>query len=289
MPQSLTRLACIVLVCTLSACDIFNREEMAPGFIHISRADLVTNEAVEGAPTHDIVDVHVFANEDFVGSYELPATIAILENGPTRISINAGIKNSGALLRRVIYPFYAPLNIEKDLLPGVVLPVREDSTAVFNYFPNAYNFVFEDFESIGNAFVSGENSDAEVQAQNAVVRSGELSGQISLSSGTPYFFSTLDWELANIPRGIIAYLEIDFKGNNPLEIGIQRGGPTGPKFFLIGLNPREEWTKVYIDLSRTLGQNVGTLPFTFYFESQLLPENSSAEMYVDNVKFVYPK
>lgn len=280
----------VLLSFLLGACDIFNEAELAPGFIYIDSADVFTNLPLEGPPTHNITDVHVFANESFVGSYELPARIAVLENGPTRINVSAGIKNNGQISQRVIYPFYAPLLKEMDLIPGVVLPIREDSIAEFTYFQDAYEFYFEDFESIGNALESAEGSTAEIITQDQEVNFGQFSGQVTLTADAPLFEARTTWDTGGLPLGTPAYMEIDFKGNNPLEIGLVRQfGDAQQKIFVIGLREQEEWTKVYIDLRPRMAQAIGTSDFSFYFESQKPPQLSQVDLFIDNIKFVHLK
>lgn len=278
-------LTCVIVI-LLGGCDIFDEEEIAPGFIYITAADLVTDPVVEGPATHGIIDVHVFANENFVGSYELPARVAILENGPTRINVSAGVKNNGINSQRVIYPFYAPLLKEIDLVPGGIVPIADDSVAVFNYFPDAYNFFFEDFEGIGNAFAPTETSDTEIISQDQTVRDGTFSGRILLTESQPVIQVASDWEVGGISVGTPAFLEIDFKGDNPLEIGFLVG-ESNQKVFVIGLREQEEWTKVYIDLRPRMANFVGTQEFSIYLESQKSNTVEQAELFVDNIKLVY--
>lgn len=279
----------LILLFPLSGCGLFEDDDMVPGLIRIERADIITDEALQGAATHNIVDVHVFANEDFVGSYELPATIAIRENGPTRLNINAGIRNSGSVSSRIIYPFYAPIVEEVDLIPGVVMPISSDSTGVFSYFPTGLNFFIEDFENVGSAISITPASNADLLPQSEVVRSGNASGKITLNDNEPFFQAVSQWEINNPERGSTVYLEIDFLGNNPLEIGLQRLGNDPVKIFVIGLNPQQEWTKVYVDMTQPLANFIGNEPFVVYFESTRLSNVAVAEMYIDNVKFVYPQ
>ncbi len=275
----------LLVFALISGCDIFDKEEMVPGFIHITRADVETL-FTEGAPSHGITDVHVFADEEFVGSFELPSTIAMLKNGPTRINISAGIRNNGIVNQRIIYPFYAPLIIDRDVIPGIVEPVRSDSTAVFRYFQNALSINFEDFEGTGTNIVPINNSPVEMLSQGDVVKTGLFSGKISLTEEAARFEAATQWELGGIPRGRVSYIEVDFLGNNPLELGVRL--PNGQKFFVIGLNPRDSWTKVYIEMTPILGQFIGPQAFEIYLESQLRPGQSSAELYIDNLKFLYP-
>lgn len=285
MPKVLL-LTSVVLM--LSACSLFEQDDNVPAFIHISYPDLITDVTTEGDASHGITDVHIFADEDFVGSFELPATVAILKSGVTTINISGGVRNNGISTQRIIYPFYAPTIFEKELIPGTVLDITPDSTVMFRYFPNALSIFFEGFENPSNSLFTTDASNALVQIQTEEVRSGQSSTRITLSPEQDYYEANTGWEVGNIALGRIAYFEIDFKGNTPLEIGLLRLGNFPQKRFVLGLNPREEWTKVYVELTADLAQFVAGQQFRIYLESKLQPGATQAEMYIDNLRLVYP-
>ncbi len=277
-------------ICLFTACDIFDKDEDVPSFIHISQADLTTLSG-EGANTFDIPDVHVFANEQFVGTFELPANVPILAAGPTRLNISAGIKNNGISSRRIIYPFYAPINVEYDLIPGLVTPVGADSTVTFSYFPTGtLTFFNEDFESTGSSLTPNSESTAVLTITNNAneVRSGFGTGKITFSEEEDYFFATTTWNLVNLPRGRNMYLEVDFKGDQPLEVGVRTLNPVQLNYFVLGMNPRTEWTKLYIDFTQIIASLVQTTSVQIYFESRKPPGSPSGEIFIDNIKFVLP-
>lgn len=276
------------LVLLLSACSLFEQDDNVPGFIHVSYPDLVTDATTQGDASHGITDIHVFADEDFVGSFELPATVAILKSGVTTINISGGVRNNGISSQRIIYPFYAPTIFEKELVPGAVLDITPDSTVVFEYFSNALNIFFEGFENPSNSLITTDDNNASIQIQSEEVRSGLSSTRITLNPEQDFYEVNTGWEVGNIAQGRIAYFEIDFKGNNPLEIGLVRLGNNPQKRFVLGLNPQEEWTKVYVELTADLAQFVATQQFRIYLESRLQPGATEAEMYIDNLRLVYP-
>lgn len=277
------------LVLMLSACSLFEQDDSVPAFIHVSYADLNTNLNTEGDASHGITDIHVFAEQDFVGSFELPSNVAILKDGVTTLNISAGVRNNGISSQRIIYPFYAPTVIEKELIPGTVLEVTPDSTVVFEYFPDGLNIFFEGFEEPSNSLVTTDANTASIQVQSDEVRSGLGSTRIVLNPDQDYFEVNTGWEVGNIPQGRIVYFEIDFKGNNPLEIGLVRVGNNPQKRFVLGLNPQEEWTKVYVELTADLAQFIATQQFRIYLDSKLQPGSTQAELYIDNLRLVYPE
>lgn len=283
-------LFCTFFFASLTACDIFDREEPVPTFVRIDTASLTTILNEQGANTHAITDVHVFANEQFVGSFELPATVPILEQGNTRLSINAGIKNNGLVSNRIIYPFYAPLLQEVELIPGVVTTINANNNANFTYFPTGLNFLIEDFESIGSSLAIDPSSKATLLPTNVAseVRSGNGAGKIEFTTENNYFFATTTWQLPSLPRGRNMYLEIDFRGDVSLLIGVQVLQPEFNRTFALGLTPRDQYTKVYIEIGDEVSQQFLTSAVKFYFEAALPPGQTQGTILMDNIKFIYP-
>ncbi len=279
-----------LLLCTLvfAGCSIFDKDEMVPGFIHVSAADLQTQTG-EGANTSAITDVHVFANEQFVGTYELPANVPILENGPTRLNISAGIKNNGITEQRIIYPFYQPIIMTVDLEPAQITQVSDDSVLTFSYFPSELNFAFEDFEGTGITLEIEDTSSANIGviSDPQQVRSGNGSGMVTMTNNKPVFLAFTTWPLVNLPLGRRMYLEIDFKGDVALEIGIETINPQVRQLFALGLNPQPDWTKVYVDVSDLIASQFQTNSLRFYFRSQKPTSLGEASIFIDNIKFIY--
>lgn len=273
-----------------SGCSIFDKEETVPGFVVITANDLETF-AGQGANTINAPDVHVFANEQFVGTFELPATIPVLENGPTRINVSAGIKNNGISSNRIIYPFYAPLNREINLMPGVVTPINADTVPTYRYFPvGTLTFFLEEFEDIGTSLQRPDTSFAQlvITTDDEEVLSGNGSGKVVLNDSKPNFEARTTWNMTNLPKGQVMYLEIDFKGTNALEIWVRTLDPQINKFFVAGLVPQTEWTKVYIEMTGAIASQFQTNAFQLTFESRKPFSSIEETLFIDNIKFIYP-
>jgi hypothetical protein len=275
---------------------VFDKDEPIPAFISVEAADLMVEpDGSQGAGTSAIVDAHIFANDIFVGTIELPGRVPILEEGDTRITLAAGIKNNGISSDRIIYPFYQSLVKTIDLQPGVVQPFDEDSVAVFQYFEDdgfgGLKFLFEGFEGIGNIWEPAElNGTAIVNiTDTSEALSGSGCGKITLDDDFPDFevySQTSEWDFSDVNPGQPVYMEVDYRGNNPLEIGIRLNNETQSKIFALGLNPRENWTKVYVELTNEIGLGQST-DFQIYLETKKTTNEPQAIIYLDNLKVVY--
>ncbi len=279
----------LLAVLALSSCDAFDKEETIPAFILINSADLVT-DTNQGANTHGILDATVFADGVFVGTFEMPAVVPILQNGVSTITVAAGIKNNGLSQDRIIYPFYDFTVREINLLPNAIIPFTADTTVTFQYYENILNFEYEDFENVGTGLVPFDESNAtflQISEPAENVSIGQ-SLEVTLTPDSSIFFVATNWPLQNLPQGNNIYLEIDFKGDHPLEIGILAFNSTVLKVFALGILPTDEWTKVYVDLTNEIAQQVNTNNFAVYLESRLGPNDGEKRIYIDNLKFVYP-
>ena len=283
-----------LLIFLVAACDVFDKDEPIPSFVYIEAADLTVNsDGSQGEPTSAIIDASVFSNDIFVGTIELPGSIPILAEGATRIAIGAGIRNNGISSDRKIYPFYNFSEQTMDLKPGEIIPFNDDSIARFRYFEDdnfgGLEFLVEGFEGIGNIWVPAQLEGTPIINSSDNVLSGNNSGKIILDDDFPDFevYSQLpDWDFSGINPSQTVYLELDYQGNNPLEIGIILNNSPQSKLFALGLNPTEEWTKVYVELTDEIGMGQ-TSNFRIYLEAAKITDENQAIIYLDNMKIVY--
>jgi hypothetical protein len=285
------RLFYFFLALAFVSCDIFDEDEPVPSFVYIDSGDLIVNAGgSQGDATFEVIDAHVFANDFFVGTIELPGQVPILNAGSTKITIGAGIRNNGIFTDRIIYPFYQFLETNIVLEPGVVHPISSDSVATFQYFPGA-NILHEGFEGIGNVWAPLDPDGTAIvnTSDQGEVLVGSSSGKIVLTNEFPNFevvSQDPEWDLSGIIPSRVVYMELDYKGNNPLEIGIRTRSPQVRKIFALGLNPTDEWTKIYVELTNEIGQGQ-TNDFQIYLESIKSTVADEAIIFVDNMKVVY--
>lgn len=279
----------IFLIGLLLSCDIFDKEEDIPGFIYVDSADLSTKTG-QGSNSSSIIDITAYANNEFLGTFELPATIPVLTIGDIELVIAPGIKNNGMVSDRRMYPFYQFYRKTFTVIPDAVVPVAPDSNITFKYYNEGLYFYIEDFEETGYELIEAAGSNAilnQITTPPENVKDG-YTLEVLLDSEHDHFEVRTDWGLTNLPKGNNMYLEIDFKGTVPLEVGIIAASPVVKKIFALGLVPQEDFTKVYIDLTEKISREVSTTHFEIYFEAQLPSTSESAELYIDNIKFIYP-
>ena len=88
-------------------------------------------------------------NDKILGSDDLPCSMPVLENGTTRLRVQAGIKNNGVGSTRIRYPFYQPYDTVIQVVPGNSIEV----TPVYQYYSNLDFDISRNFES-GNFLIS---------------------------------------------------------------------------------------------------------------------------------------
>lgn len=279
----------IFLMGLFLSCDIFDKEEDIPGFIYVKSADLQT-KAGQGSNSSNIVDIIAYANNEYLGTFELPATIPVLTTGDIQLAIAPGIKNNGMISDRRMYPFYQFYRKNFTVIPDAVVPIDSDSNITFKYYDDGLKFYIEGFEGTGYELVGASSSTAilnQITSPPENVKDG-YTLEVLLNAEHDHFEVRTDWGLTDLPKGSNMYLEIDFKGTAPLEIGIITASPVVRKIFALGLVPQKEFTKVYVDLTEKISQEIATTHFEIYFEAQLPAGSESAELYIDNIKFIYP-
>ncbi|MFK7907122.1 MAG: hypothetical protein AB8B69_18445 [Chitinophagales bacterium] len=258
--------------------------ELNPAYVYIEDVKVETSSN-EGVGTNKVTTIWAFVGNEPLGVFELPALIPVLAEGQGTLSIQAGINNNGVSADRVIYPFYTTAVITVDFQPletDTIVPV-------FNYAEKA-NFAFiSDFDAFGNFF----EGDLTTTANEAEVLSGIRSAKIVLDSSDDNFvFKNSNTHLIPSNQQQAVYLEIDYKCTHPFDVFIEASDNTGSApigSFLLFIAAREDWNKIYIDLTNTIAalklQN--KTQFRIIFDGNLPDGESSGTFFWDNIKLIY--
>ena len=96
-------------------------------------------------------------------------------------------------------------------------------------------------------------------------------------------------EFSNLPQaGAPVYLELDYKCNTRFLVGVYVNFPQSVlQKDLLWINPKENWNKIYINLTSTVSEAVGADFFKVFIGMQrdfTLDENSIC---FDNLKVIY--
>ncbi len=274
-----------VLILILIAC---KKGDKVPSYLDIPSVGLITSD-VQGSATSKITDVWVYADEELMGVWELPARVPVLREGTSTIRVTPGIKRNGMFDDRLRYPFYTSWT------SGVDLELKEVSTISpeVSYTSQA-NFWIEGFEEAGSALSVTENSDTTLirftpVEHPDVVLNGSPCGGFILDGAHPYIrlFTTEDFQMTGGP----VFLEMDYRCNMVFTVGVllnSGGQPQAlPYVFVVPTlhdNGTSYWNKMYIDLSPVFNQAVTQR--NIFFEATLPEDLSLGHVYLDNIKLV---
>lgn len=243
----------------------------------------VSATASQGTESNNISNIWVDVEGANLGVYPLGTTFPILEDGPTRFFFFAGIKENGISSTRIIYPFFLPDTITIDLVQTEI----DTFNPVFEYVPATkfYNFDFEN----GNPFEGMGRTDSA-----DLVFEGSACGLMSLDNINNTGVARLIDGLEDLPFGTPVFIEMDYRNNNAFVFGIEATDVNGTfyAFNKLAITPKEEWNKIYINVSPdiTLLNNDNPIPireYNFTIKATKADDIDRAEIYIDNFKVVY--
>lgn len=274
----------------LLQCDIINPEEAVPAFLQIETFELQTDPRVQGSASNKITEVWVTVNDEFLGAYQLPATVPVLMTGSVQVYLEAGIKDNGIGSTPDIYPFYRPYQTQVDLIPDQTVNLRPTTT----YDPDTRFAMIEDFETGLTPFQDTILGMGGMKVGTEDVFEGTYSGKISLTKDDPIIeLATLGNFIDLTERSPLVYLEVNYKSDVPVIFGlIGNNGPNDRNaVFDPGFNPKETWNKIYFNLSGILATSpydkhqLGLRAFIPSENGQFTLNN--ATVWLDNLKLVH--
>jgi len=280
-------LASTLLVIALPSCELINPEEEIPAFVHIDEFSFTTVEG-QGYPVHSLTDAWVFVDEEFIGTYELPATIPILSAGPTNLRIEPGVRVSGLVGQRSVNPFMRKYTGTVSLFP--------DSQVVINPAITYEDWVtfkwMEDFEEDAGFSISNTtNSEGSVQRVPDPEAYVGNSMKMSIPAGSNFMecSSNLFYVLPTAAAPV--FLEFTYRNNNSMYVGLISRTLSGfTQTSILVLNPSEEWKHVYVNLTETVSSStlVGALGHQVFF-GFIRDEGVEGEAYayLDNIKMMH--
>lgn len=241
-----------------AGCDIINPQEKVPTYLHIDSFNFVsTDPARHGSISNKITSVWVYYDNVQVGVFDLPANVPVIAEGTRVVQLRAGISYNGMNNYQIRYPFYTFDSMSVTADPGKVKNVSPKTQ-----YSNSVKFEWkEDFET-GNSF---RKVDDGLETDTSIVRTTD-GGRVFEGAAAGFIY--VDDQHANsqnISNNSFPYasgdvfLELNYKCNIPFEVGLQTtisGGIIVYDYFG-GINAKEEWNKIYINLAQFMSENKG--------------------------------
>ena len=263
----------ILFLLLLFSCENENINEV-PSYIQIDSVNLEENTS------ENITDVWIYIDDILQGVYELPCKIPLLEEGNHKLRVRAGIKENGISATRIPYPFYTSYIIENQnfISEGSII-LNPD----FNYIDNI-TLIKEDFEGIGLNLQSTLISDTSI---NLVNNTNNNYGQGVLND------SLISFEIAtdefNIDQLGPVFLELDYMSNTQFLVGIYANFPQSLVLQkdIIWITPKEEWNKIYINLSSTIQESNQAESFKVFIGMRRDFTKDTNWVNLDNLTIIY--
>jgi len=285
-------LSAILLALCFGGCD---KEEAIPSYIYIDSVNLETT-AGQGSAAADFTTIQVFSGADEIGQFFLPARIPILEEGPTTLDFFAGVNDNGVFNTPVSYILLKPISMEVDLAAAQI----DTLDLTFNY-KDILKFAFiEGFESENQIFLEDfDGNENKLVLTDQDVFEGNRSGSMIVTEEDNVLavgsILSQDLPLGGVP----VYLEINYKSEIPLEIGISWVSASNGRetSFLNVINPKDEWGKIYINYTEQLEliNNIGGIQaWQILLRARMPEENGTVlsgerEVLLDNIKLIHYK
>ena len=81
----------LLLILSMSSCEIINPEIKIPSYMHIDSISLNTDYPTQGTNSNKITDAWIYIDGKLTGTFQMPVTFPILAEGNHNLTIRAGI------------------------------------------------------------------------------------------------------------------------------------------------------------------------------------------------------
>lgn len=260
-----------------NSCSKDELEATIPAYISIDKFTISSNYSTQGTSSSNITDAWVYIDNDLVGIFELPAKFPVLKEGSVKIDVYPGIKENGISERRTRYLFYNTYSQQITLEKGKTLSISPNTS----YTSGTTFFWMEDFESASLPFSYSVISDTVVYKTNSDVFEGFYSGKVSMIPGMD-FFECYTQAFTTIPRNKTIFLELNFKCNQPVLVGLYADSDQIGVFYL---NATTTWKKIYLNFTEPIKTKSNAAEYKIFFGFQ--SKVDYPEFVFDNLKIVH--
>ncbi|MCH8554074.1 MAG: hypothetical protein LAT76_02890 [Schleiferiaceae bacterium] len=274
-----------------------NLKVAEPAYLQIDEILLETNYELEGTSASKFVIAFIEVNGIPLGTFELPANIPVLEDGPTTITVLPGIYQNGIFALPTPFPFVNEIEEIIDLKPGEThfLNAAQDSIPRTKYRSTATVIPIEDFDGVGLTIAPSSRSDTNLlRVTDPLLIFPAPPGEVNIGSGfaeipgRPSVFEIVTNNTYNFPRqGASVYVEMNYKTDITLVVGIIAnvfGAPVQAP--VVNLNPNSEWNKVYINLNVEVSA-YNALDYRVFIGALSNSDVAGRQLFLDNIKVVF--
>lgn len=235
-----------------AGCGWYKPDEGVPSYLLIDSMMLESSPEAQGTLSANIKDVWVFIDGDLQGAFPLPARIPLLKEGPVNLQLSAGVYLNGISATRAIYPFYSRWDSLHNFRRGQIDTLRPRIT-----YRNSVRYLWmENFDNLGFGMRARVGSDTILfrESFSDSVFEGSSCLRMVVDQRAPYLVAESIDQIA-LTAGKPCFLEINYRNNIPLQIGLQSqlGSDISDPLWIVELAPSIDWNKQYINFTPYLG------------------------------------
>ncbi len=273
----------------VAGCGKTSLEEI-PSYLKIDTISISTTSS-QGTASQNVSDAWVYADNELIGAFELPAKVPVLRSGSSVLSVFAGIKLNGINETRVQYPFYEQIR-------KTVTFERETITELghmkFAYVEGTKFAWKENFEQ-GNLSLD-PTARSEVNFVRTALpelatafpyETNEYAAKVVIAADT-LVFECVSHDSFELPTsGTSVFLELNYKSNNPFTVGLFVNSTVTSQRSVLVVNPSSTWNKIYINFTPTVTNYPDANSFSVFFTAMKSTKDETAEILFDNIKLLH--
>jgi hypothetical protein len=281
---------------TLSLVAFFGCKEeedsaLIPSYLSIDEISLDVSPG-QGTAAEQITDVWVYANQQFIGAFEMPVKVPLLLEGETDIRLMAGIKLNGISSTRAYYPFFKPILQKVNLVRDSVYAFGKVSV---QYRDNLKFAWMEDFEGVAPTFDTTSKSTVALQRTSEPALLFMHPGELNEYSGYVYLpadssvFEAMSTEKYEFPEtGVEVFLEMNYSSDNECAVGVKYlAQGLIVQRPLLYLKPSPEWNKIYVNLTVPKFDTPSATDFQIFIGAKTDQGDADGYLLIDNLKLIH--
>ncbi len=286
-----------LILYTFSSCSLVEtKSAIIPAFIYVPSLGFTTvNNGIltQGDSSNRFVDAWIYCNGNLVGNIGLPSLIPVQQSGPCQIAFDPGILKTGQDGMRIPYPF-----AERQIFYRTLTPNKIDTFYPrFKYLSSTVFSMIEGFESNGFQLTYNPNNapgDTIIRVKdtsyNTAIVLGKFSGKVVMAPQSLRFelnSNQFTKEKLQPYAGSSVYLELDYKCDVPINVGMYSLNPSGIVQTIdeFSSNISPFWNRVYIcldqDITPTAAHTIFKISISVTNTTGVAPN-----VYFDNIKLV---
>lgn len=242
------KLRFLALTALLPLASCKDKPEEIPAYLRI---EPFTVNAVGGTGWQKITEGWVYAGDQFLGGYTLPAVVPVLATGETDLTVFPGVKENGLKQTPALYPFLERYETKVNLAAAQTTPVQPST----RYADNAVFPWSVDKTTFNTSSVVLENRDSDTATTFVLTTVGAFDGRsVRMDVDVSHPVIEIATEaVADIPDSgeKQVWLEMHYQNDMPFELWLlgTQGSSNELSKAVYQFLPAEKWNKIYFNLT----------------------------------------